>query len=282
MPSKPCALLLGLALAGCGTSGPVVCGAGTTLQGDTCVADSSTDLTPDSGSTPDAGNGDACANVACDMSPGTLCANDGTLRVYVAGGTCSGGKCSYDYEDMTCQFGCSHAACNGDPCANKACDTPPAAVCADSLTLRTYYTYDTVADRCSGGVCYYNPVDTTCPLGCENGACKKKCVAGDAADCTGPDMQWNGTQCCVAPHDVCTDGVKATCTANMGDWTGSQCCFDGPLSCVDGDANDCQPPVGVWTGAKCCVDSEAAQCISWTPAQCYNSNEHWTGSLCCP
>jgi hypothetical protein len=282
MPSKTCALLLGLTLAGCGSSGPVMCGAGTTLEGDTCVADS--DMTADSGSgaDPDAGTGDPCANVACATSPGTLCANSYTLRVFAPGGTCSNGQCTYAHEDMMCQFGCRNAACASDPCAGKACDAPPAAVCVDSVTLRTFYTYDTVADRCSNGECDYNPVDTDCPRGCENGACKKFCVAGDATDCTGPNMEWNGTQCCVAPNDVCTDGVKATCTTNQGSWTGSQCCFDGPISCVDGTAADCTPPVGVWSGAKCCVDSQASLCIPWTSAQCYNSNEHWTGSVCCP
>jgi hypothetical protein len=107
---------------------------------------------------------DPCASVSCN-SPPSAC--------FKPAGTCSGGQCSYAYDDgATCDDGdpctiddqCTTGLCKGAP---KACLAPPADVCDDASTLRVY---DPVGS-CGAGACSYPYHFVTCQAGCAGGRC---------------------------------------------------------------------------------------------------------------
>lgn len=108
---------------------------------------------------------DACGSVTCNTPP-SVC--------YAATGTCSGaGQCSYGFnnaalcnDNNACTTGdsCNSGVCQGTP---MACNTPPADVCTDASTLRSY----TRVGSCAVGTCSYTSSLITCPNGCASGAC---------------------------------------------------------------------------------------------------------------
>jgi hypothetical protein len=110
---------------------------------------------------------DPCANITCTSPPGPVCSATNTLRTFASAGTCTNGSCSYAPTDTACLFGCANGACQSDPCTGVACNSPPAAVCVDSDTLRRYASTGT----CAQGLCSYAPTDTLCPDGCSGSRC---------------------------------------------------------------------------------------------------------------
>jgi hypothetical protein len=54
------------------------------------------------------------------------------------------------------------------------------------------------------------------------------CGAGTAVACVGPDMTWDGGQCCVDIVTSCVAGSEAGCP---GFWTGQECCFSAGMTC---------------------------------------------------
>jgi alpha-tubulin suppressor-like RCC1 family protein len=56
----------------------------------------------------------------------------------------------------------------GDPCAAVSCEAPPAPACVSASTLRSHEE----KGSCAAGECSYGYVDTLCPAGCSEGACK--------------------------------------------------------------------------------------------------------------
>ncbi len=107
---------------------------------------------------------DPCAGVTC-QSPPSVC--------YAAGGTCANGSCSYAFANGTrCEDNdmCTeNDTCNAGLCRGSAisCATPPAAMCRDASTLRTF----AAIGSCSANTCAYAPQDTVCANGCVAGAC---------------------------------------------------------------------------------------------------------------
>ncbi len=104
--------------------------------------------------------------MACADPPASYCVDGSTLRVSETTGTCTDGACVYGVRDQPCA-GCP--AC--DLCAGIACDAPPAAVCVNATTLRTYAS----AGTCENGACTYASAETSCPGGCESGRCVEPC-----------------------------------------------------------------------------------------------------------
>ena len=109
--------------------------------------------------------------IECDVPPEPICADEHTLRIFIAGGICSGGACRFSYGDSNCGAGCDEtggAHCV-DPCAGVVCEHPPSpsecyqttGVCQDGLCTYSYAdgaTCDdgnpcTNEDRCSSGIC---------------------------------------------------------------------------------------------------------------------------------
>lgn len=126
-------------------------------------------LDVDIGGAADAGPDGAalCVGVTCTTPPATACSSATNLRSYAETGTCSNGVCGYAPTNTNCPFGCEAAACKPDPCIGVTCTTPPADACLNANTRRTYPATGT----CSGGVCGYPPVDTSCAYGCSSGVC---------------------------------------------------------------------------------------------------------------
>lgn len=163
---------------------------------------------------------DPCIGVTCTTPPAKQCSDATQLKVYDSPGTCQAGTCSYASHLEPCQFGCAGDACAGDPCIGVTCTTPPPSSCTSATVLRTF----AVPGVCGNGVCGYNPVDTPCPHGCEDAACKECTVD---ADCTGSN--WcNAGKCvacatdahcgasctdCLAIGQVCQGGTACGCGA---------------------------------------------------------------------
>ena len=106
----------------------------------------------------------------CNAPPPAVCDGDTTLITYAAVGTCEpvSGGCDHAEVPLSCGFGCVDGSCVGDPCAGKTCASPPGPKCISATVLRTF----AGSGVCADGLCSYAPTDTTCPLGCANGACE--------------------------------------------------------------------------------------------------------------
>ncbi|MEI9947559.1 MAG: SUMF1/EgtB/PvdO family nonheme iron enzyme [Pseudomonadota bacterium] len=192
---------------------------------------------------------DPCDTVVCNDPPAANCKTANTLTTYAATGSCSRGTCSYIPTDRPCDFGCSKAACNPDPCSSVKCETPPTATCKDVNTATTYAAPGT----CSAGSCSYKP--TSVPCGSNqtcggNGVCSlcksdASCGASCAA-CSGATPKCrdlgSSSKCvgCLADAD-CGLGVKCELSTNT-------CVV--PLSCA-GLAATCGPN----GNANCCASN---------------------------
>ncbi len=121
---------------------------------DTALADSSVDSTMgDVGFDGDAVKGDDGApDVVAQMDVSSKA--DGPSDVIALDGDTAAGDA---------------AASDANPCAAVVCNAPPAALCLDGATRRTF----AATGSCSGGTCAYAPIDSACPGGefCSGGVC---------------------------------------------------------------------------------------------------------------
>lgn len=115
--------------------------------------------------------GDLCSGVSCTTPPQNVCADANTLSVFSPNGTCnpSTGQCEYAATPSNCQSGCLNGACPDSLCEGVTCDAPPAAVCDDATTLRTYAANGTC--DAADGLCDYGSTTQSCPNGCSAGTC---------------------------------------------------------------------------------------------------------------
>ncbi len=192
---------------------------------------------------------DPCRDVTCESPPDPVCMGD-ILRSYAAVGSCSDGSCSYAHVDTTCAAGCTEGACVDDPCGGVVCMSPPASVCADASTLRTYASSGSCVDE----ACRYGHVDTSCVFGCDEGACAPDpcadvvCTAPPAPACTDAD-----TLRTHAASGTCHDGdcsyehVDTTCPFGC---EGGACAPDPCIGVVCSPLNICQEP-GRCVGGTC-------------------------------
>ncbi len=174
---------------------------------------------------------DPCAGVSCDQPPARACADASTLVTYASSGTCAGGMCTYSSTTTACGNGCAMAACVGDPCAGVMCDQPPAAMCADAMTLRTHAS----AGQCNPatGDCSYAPMDTTCNQGCSQGACNQDPCAG--------------VMCDQPPAPTCSDPQTLLSHDAPGSCAGGMCTYtERNTTCAEGcDQGACLPPSSI-------------------------------------
>lgn len=116
-------------------------------------------------------NGDVCG-FACES--GFKPCGDGCIHV---DSCCEDAECD-DYEECSeahaceCEDGyksCESTCISNDACcSNDDCDSVPTASCVDDTTLRTFFS----TGNCLGThACEYPHTDTTCSLGCDDGAC---------------------------------------------------------------------------------------------------------------
>ncbi len=107
-------------------------------------------------------------------------AANSALRQFKESGDCNAEsqRCVYGYEDIACAGGCATGACEGLDTCDGGCATPPDPICSNPVTLITYAAPGT----CQGGVCTYPATETSCPHGCEDGACLQDTCAGVTCD----------------------------------------------------------------------------------------------------
>ena len=203
-----------------------------------------------------------CSGVACTTPPANYCVDQTTLRAYPESGTCSNGLCSYEHTDLTCGSGCQDGACVGnDPCNGLTCNSPPAASCTDSHTLKTYSSSGT----CSSGTCSYTSITTTCANGCQAGACQGDPCAGVACD--------------RPPSPYCLDEHTRRSFPASGTCGGGNCSYS-PIdtSCANGcSGGSCNsdPCAGVT-----CNQPPAPSCLNSTTRRSYSSTGTCNSGSC--
>ena len=207
------------------------------------------------------GGGGSCDGVSCHTPPASVCLDAQTLRVFEPTGVCSGGQCSYTARSETCASGCQSGACVGNPCQGVTCSTPPANVCVNATTLKSYQS----AGTCSSGVCSYPYSQMTCPFGCQSGACVNDPCAGKT--CNQP------------PAAFCLNATTLRSFGTAGVCSGGSCLYSPSDStcqfgCTNGAcAND--PCVG-----KTCNQPPAPRCLSSTTLRSFGTAGVCSGGSC--
>lgn len=223
--------------------------------------------------------GDPCAGVTCDAPPASECVTGWVVRIFSAPGVCSNGVCSYPFDDTFCPHGCQDGACLGDPCAGVTCDQPPADVCVDNHTLRSY---DPRGD-CVEGQCSYPFEDIPCENGCSDGACVGctpawedvsgcNCVPTACSGCSGTKQQEDG---CGHTREVACElpatGCAGTCCAGACCQTGQVCHQDACCTPEEG----CPPGYACGSYTDACGQDHACGTCTGCASQC-------TGNQCAP
>ncbi len=154
---------------------------------------------------------DPCAGKTCEDPPDDFCLDENQLRQYGPSGTCSGGQCTYPYEDVTCPDGCQGGACLG--CTphwtdSSACDCAPAA-----------------CTGCDGQKWQEDGCGNTRQTGCSLPAsgCGGPCCAG--ACCETDEMCYNSA--CCAPDCSGRECGPDGCGSECGQCGGGESCQDG-------------------------------------------------------
>jgi hypothetical protein len=227
--------------------------------------------------------GDPCMGVSCTTPPVATC-NGSVRRSYVSPGSCALGSCTYAQQDTTCASGCNAGQCLGDPCMGVTCTSPPAAICLNGTTRRTYGSSGT----CALGSCNYAPADTSCPFGCANGSCIADPCSGVTCN-TPPGPTCQGAQrrtysatgtcssgtCAYTPMDApCNAPPPAVCVgSSRRTFASTGTCASGTCTYAPTDsvcANGC-------TGGTCNTDPcMGVSCTTPPPATCLNSTTRRT------
>jgi len=189
----------------------------------------------------------------CNKPPASICTDEANLRKYDAEGVCKEGGCEYSFSPVACPYGCAEGACKqcepvcegkqcgGDGCGGSCgeCDHPPATICIDDTTVRSYAAEGTCV---SYGVCDYAPKDTKCAHSCENGAC-----ANCDPDCEGRECGDDGCgeTCGSCPSNYACN-VSGKCECRYSTCEGVCCatgevCYDGLCCSPDCKGKQCGP-----------------------------------------
>lgn len=193
-------------------------------------------------------NTDPCNAVSCVSPPASTCRDAATRRSFEAQGTCANGACTYAPQDFTCPFGCANGACIGDPCIGVTCQTPPAALCLNASTRRSFQSSGT----CGAGTCTYASQDTTCAFGCAAGACN-------------PDPCLN-VSCTTPPAATCVNGTTRRSFTSPGTCALGTCSYSAAeTACAASET--CQAGACTWDDATLSGLAISPGTIPFTPGQ---------------
>lgn len=174
--------------------------------------------------------GGACSGSAvfCPPTPGPICADASTLRIY-SNARCDAGNCIEDHTDIHCAFGCDGilGQCRTDPCLGIVCITPPNLQCFLGLGV------------CLDGACEYPQVEVG--TGCNDGSL---CTTEDACDLLG-ECAGQATVC-TPPPPGCVGGNRVTYSDGQCDAATGGCLF---TETIENCAYGCNP-----VGAVCNPD----------------------------
>lgn len=246
---------------------------------------------PDSGA-PDPGTPDA-GQPGCNCPlPAPFC--EGATRVEAQSARCTGnGGCAYSGVATVCPESCEGSTCKGDPCLGVVCRTPPAPMCVNEQTLKTY----AATGSCNGGNCTYATTELSCL--CAGNRCVTHLCAGVScqqpppAQCLGTSLRTFAPQGnCNAQDGTCVySAVELSCAQGCKDGqciqdkcAGVQCTSPPTSSCVDPShlrtyvaSGTCDSSTGRCTygdSVTACPSGKtcsAGQCLT-PPAQCNASN----------
>lgn len=228
---------------------------------------------------------------ACDTPPANTCVSDSVLKRFASSGTCVAGTCEYVDTYEACAQGCGEGQCRGggagggsgsagggsagggsssgggsagggsSGCGGLTCNQPPASVCENATTLRTF----TSPGTCSDSLCQYGTQLVPCANGCSANACVGEpcqgvtCNSPPAATClnatTRRGYAASGTcaqgQCSYAPQDTtcmfgCQNGVC------QGDPCAGVACQQAPAAfCLDASTRRGWTTPGTCAGGSC-------------------------------
>jgi hypothetical protein len=169
---------------------------------------------------------DPCLGKVCNAAPVPTCVSSFQQKNYDPMGTCLDGECKYVEHLVGCS--CDAGQCTPtDICPGITCGPSPAPVCKDEKTLHKVY----VSGMCSGGICQSISTDTTCVLGCADGACLDKpcdnttCPSNTLCADPGPCVLCATDTACGAACTACGDATpkcknsstKSQCVACLAD-----------------------------------------------------------------
>ena len=198
---------------------------------------------------------DPCSGIVCNSPPAASCTDANTLTTTSSSGTCSAGTCSYTSSTTACENGCVSGSCQGDPCAGITCDQPPAAVCSNANTRRSFAGTGT----CASGSCSYSPIDTTCADGCSAGACN-----GDP--CAGVTCDQPPAATCVSSITRRTYSEAGTCGSGACSYTSTDAACTAPAhataACTSGACDFTCDSGYTKSGSACVVSNITVSQIS--------------------
>ncbi|MCA2979628.1 MAG: cadherin-like beta sandwich domain-containing protein [Myxococcaceae bacterium] len=166
------------------------------------------------------------------------------------GGTCSGNQCQCPTGQHACGQRCVSdvdvVSC-GTSC--QACPmSPPAPVCLNGQTLRT-----SGVAACTAGACGFMVADTTCPFGCNAGACR-------------PPDPCLGVSCTTPPANTCADAMTRRTFPATGMCSGGTCSY-APVDTSCASQEVCQAGTCRWNDASLSSLTVAPGSLGFSPSQ---------------
>ncbi len=168
---------------------------------------------------------DPCVNITCDDPPATECADENTVRIYTAPGTCTEGSCDYPHQDINCPNGCQNGLCQDcvpDWVDITACDCTPTEClgcdgtlqqsdgCGNTRNVGCHLDATGCVTLCCGGICCQAGQvchqDACCTIDCAGRDCGPDGCGGSCGECDAGETCQAGI--CV---DECGCGAGEAC-----------------------------------------------------------------------
>ena len=207
---------------------------------------------------------DRCDDVVCSPSEPRC---DGNNVVIESGGECSPITLECTFEEDIADCGddglvCRAGECVEADCVDVVCDTPPDAICVDSVA----FTYE-AAGECIAGDCLYEESREDCAADgrtCSNGECLSSC---DLITCNTPPVPSCDGDTAIAFSD------RGSCDAGecSYDETATDCSLTGEF-CVRGECQAADPCEGVVCDAPPAARCDGTTARGFAPGRCFGGS----------